>query len=341
MLKRRTRTPPYRDQEGKPIAGSIAEAGYLDIGGVDQWVMVRGRSLENPLLVLLHGGPGSPETALFRTANAELEDAYTVVYWEQRGAGRSYHPTIDPASMTLERFVADLDELIEILLAKLGQPKLVLLGHSWGSLLGVEYAARHPGKVSAYVGVGQVADMARSEAASYAFTLSEAERRERPSAVRALRAIGPPPYPDLRSAGVQRRWLAALGGVTGPGFSIAALILRASMTPEASLWGLVRLARGSLFSLRRMESELADAKPAARIRRFAMPVFFVVGRHDNQVAATVSAEYFEAIEAPHKALSWLERSGHLAPFEEPEAFNRLMIDMVRPHAATEVVALPT
>jgi proline iminopeptidase len=338
MFRRRTRTPPFREADGRPTAASIAEAGYLDIGGVDQWVMIRGRRLENPLLVVLHGGPGSPETALLRAVNAELENAYTVVYWEQRGAGRSYHPTIDPASMTLDRFLDDLDQLVDVLLDRFGRPRLALLGHSWGSLLGIAYAARRPAKISAYVGVCQVADMARSEAASYAFTLAEAERSGRASALRALRAIGPPPYADLRAAGVQRRWLAALGGVTGPGFSIPGLILKAALTPEASLSGLIRLVQGSLFSLRRMEAELAEAKPAAWFRRFAVPIFFILGRRDNQVAATVSAEYFAAIEAPHKALFWLERSGHLAPFEEPAAFNRIMIDVVAPHAMAEVAA---
>lgn len=329
------RTPAFRDAQGAVLSGSVAEEGYVRLGGLDQWVMVRGRSIDNPLMIILHGGPGSPETALFRATNSELEDAYTVVYWDQRGAGRSFHPSIDPLSMTTERFVADLDELVDAMLAKFGKRKTALLGHSWGSVLGTIYVSRHAQKVSVYVGVGQVADMARSELESYAFALAQADRRKRRRALKALRAIGPPPYQSMRAAGVQRRWLMAFGGATGPGFSIARLMLRALATPEAPLIHLVGFVRGSIFSLRRMEAELMDANLSRDFRHFDVPIVFILGRHDNQVVSKVSAEYFETIEAPHKALFWLERSGHFLPFEEPAAFNRIMVDIVRPFASDE------
>lgn len=333
MLRQSGRTPTFRDSEGKAISGSVAECGFLRLGGLDQWVLIRGRSIANPLLIVLHGGPGSPETALFRADNAALEDHYTVIHWEQRGAGRSFHRSIDPASMTVAQFVADLDELVDALRARFGVRQVALLGHSWGSMLGVHYAARHPQKVSAYIGVGQVADMARSEAASYAFVLAEAERRERRAALKALQAIGPPPYADLRALGVQRRWLTRLGGATGPGISLSRMIWRALATPETSPLDLVRLLRGSLFSLRCLEGELMGADLARQFPCLEVPVFFILGRHDHQVEAAVSADFFEALEAPHKQLFWLEQSGHFAPFEEPEAFNRLLIETVRPAAA--------
>jgi pimeloyl-ACP methyl ester carboxylesterase len=331
-LKPRGKTPAFRSAWGRKIAGSVAESGMLSIGGMDQFVLIRGRDSANPVLIVLHGGPGSPETALLRACNAVLEDSYTVVYWDQRGAGRSFHKTIDPASMTIERMVADLDELVDAVLARFGKQKVALLAHSWGTLLGAIYAARHPAKVSVYIGVAQIADMAKSELKSYEFVLAEAGKRDHRKAIRALRAIGPPPYRDLRSAGVQRRWLVKFGGTSGPGFSILRLVLRALRTPEASLYDLVRLARGSLFSLRLLEPQLMDANIQRDVPRFDVPVVFILGRLDHQVVATVSAEYFEALTAPQKKLFWLERSGHLSPFEEPEAFNKIMIEAVRPMA---------
>ncbi len=332
-MPRTGRTPAFKDGQGKPLEGSVAEAGDMRIGGVDQWVMVRGRSRDNPLLIILHGGPGSSETALFRACNAALEDAYVVVYWDQRGAGRSYRKGIAPASMTTEQFVADLDELVDAMLAKFGRDKVVLLGHSWGSALGTIYAARFPAKVAAYVGVGQVADMAASEAASYAFTLAEAERRGHAAALKALRAIGPPPH-DIAGVGKERRWLMAFGGATGPGFSLPRLVWKALRTPEASLLDLVRLVQGSSFSIKCLWTELLSADLTRDYRRFEVPIVFILGRHDHQVVAEISAAYFEVIEAPHKQLFWLERSGHFAPFEEPAAFNQLMIEAVRPLALT-------
>ena len=325
------RTQPFKDAERRVVAGSVAEAGTWRIGGVDQWVMIRGRSVENPLLVILHGGPGSSETALFRSFNASLEEAFTVVYWDQRGAGRSYSRSIPAVSMNIDRFVADLNELIDRLLARFGKPRVVILGHSWGSALGVLYANRFPAKVAAYVGVGQVADMAASEAASYAFALAKAEERGHRKAAKALRAIGPPPH-TMKAIGTERRWLMAMGGVFGPNRSVAGLLWRGVTSPEFSVLDLVRLIQGSGFSLRLLWPELMAGNIQRDVRRFEMPVFFLLGRRDMQVVASVAAAYFEVIEAPHKELVWFENSGHMAPFEEPELFNRAMVEVVRPFA---------
>jgi pimeloyl-ACP methyl ester carboxylesterase len=198
-------------------------------------------------------------------------------------------------------------------------------------VLGTLYAARFPARVAAYVGAGQVADTAASEAVSYAFTLAEAEKRGHRAALKTLRAMGPPPY-DLESLGRQRRWLMAFGGATGPGFSLVKLVWRGLTAPEASPLDLVRLVQGSMFSLQCLGPAFLNANLQRDYRRFQVPVFFILGRYDNQVVASISAAYFDNIDAPHKALFWLERSGHFMPFEEPVAFNRLMIDVVRPFA---------
>lgn len=332
MLKARGRTPPFRDASGRPAPASVAECGRIDLGGLDQWVMIRGRDSANPLLVVLHGGPGGSETALFRAYQAGLEDHFTVVYWDQRGAGRSYAATIPPETMTIERFLADLDELVDALRARFGPRKVVLLGHSWGSVLGVLYATRHPDKVAAYVGVGQVSDMAASEDASYAYVVAEAERRGNRKAIAAMEAIGPPPH-EMKALAQQRRWLTALGGALGPGGSLMRMTVHALRTPEASVWDIVRLVRGSIFSTKAMWSQLTPINLIRDAARFEVPVVLLLGRHDMQVAAPVSAAYFEAISAPAKTLVWMERSGHMPPFEEPEAFARTMIDTVRPLAA--------
>jgi len=331
MPSRVGRTTPFTNSTGGVLAGSVAEASFWRIGEINQWVMVRGRSMDNPLLVILHGGPGSSETALLRSFNASLEDSYTVVYWDQRGAGRSYNRSIPPESMTIDRFVADLDELVETLVARFGKRRVVLLGHSWGSLLGVLYTSRFPGKVAAYVGVGQVADMRASEAASYAFALEKARERGHRKAIRLLLAIGPPPH-TMKALGTQRRWLMAMGGAFGPNLSLVKVIWRGLTSPEASVLDLVRLVQGSSFSLRLLFRELLDANLQRDVNRLETPVFFMVGRLDMQVVASVSVAYFEALEAPHKALIWFEASGHMAPFEEPELFNRLMVETVRPLA---------
>lgn len=193
------------------------------------------------------------------------------------------------------------------------------------------YAHRFPTKLAAYVGVGQVADMAASEAASYAFALAQAEKRGHRTATKELRAIGPPPH-DMPALMKQRRWLMSLGGAFGPRLSIPRLIWRGLRSPEASPLDLVRLVQGSSFSLRQLWPQMKASDVQRDFRRFEMPGFFCLGRYDMQVVASVAAAYFEVIEAPSKQLVWFEQSGHMAPFEEPEPFNRLMIETVRPVA---------
>jgi pimeloyl-ACP methyl ester carboxylesterase len=198
---------------------------------------IRGESVANPALVLLHGGPGLSETALFRSFNAPLEKSFTVVYWDQRGAGKSSHRDIPPSSMTVEQFIADLDELIDAVCERLGKTKVAIFGHSWGSVLGLLYAARFPEKVESYVGSGQIGDWAAAEAATYAFALAEAERRGKRRAAEKLRAIGPPPHTS-QSLWTQRTVLSRLEGRmrpralwTSPGRRSAALRPRFSICP--------------------------------------------------------------------------------------------------------------
>ena len=173
--------------------------------------MIRGRSRANPPLILLYGGPGMPETGFFRFFNAPLEDVFTVVYWEQRGSGRSFARSIPRSSMNVERFVSDLDELVEAVRDRLGSEKVAILGHSWGSVLGALYSHRFPEKVAAYVGVAQIGDWPAAESSSYAFALSKAQRLRDRKAMKKLQAIGPPPY-DWRSVFAERTLVQRLDG---------------------------------------------------------------------------------------------------------------------------------
>src|SRR5688500_18869841 len=141
------------------------------IGGIPQSIWFRGVSVSNPALILLHGGPGASESALFRYYNSALEQHFTVVYWEQRGTGRSFHADIPPASMTIAQLVRDLDEVVELARQRFDKEKVVLVGHSWGTVLGTIYASRYPEKVSAYVGVAQIADVPQGRRLSYDFAL--------------------------------------------------------------------------------------------------------------------------------------------------------------------------
>jgi pimeloyl-ACP methyl ester carboxylesterase len=330
-MKRLGRTTPFRGPGGEIVPGSIAEIRYLRLGGLDQWVMIRGENIANPVLILLHGGPGMSETSLFRYFNASvLEKTFTVVYWDQRGAGRTYARDTPEASMTIERFVADLDELVDAVRAKLDKKKVVILGHSWGSALGTLYAARLPDKVSAYVGTGQIGDVQKSEHLSYAFVLAEAERRNNRRALKQLRAIGEPPYTS-KTIGTQRRWLMRFV-VLMRGKSFWQVLRASRSTPESSLRQIPSLFRGAMFSLRTLWSQVSVLNLETAVPELKMPVFFFIGRHDHQVVAETSVAYFEKLVAPSKQLVWFEESAHMPPFEEAERFNAKLVELVAPVA---------
>jgi len=327
-MKHRGSTPAFRTATGEILPGSIAEVGYLRLNGIDQWVMIRGESLANPLLILVHGGPGFPETRLLRYFNAPLEKGFTVVYWDQRGTGKSFDSKIDKSSMTVEQFIADLNELVDAVRKRFGKNKVSLYGHSWGSALGVLYAARFPDKVAAYVGAGQIADWPASEVICHDFTLAEARRRGNRKALKELRAIGPPPHNAAKIL-VQRKWLTRfVGMVRGMSmWKFSRIILGG---PESSVFDLPNILRGTLFSTYAMWAEVSALNLTKAAPLLQMPVFFFLGRHDHLVAPETSVAYFNMLSAPSKRLIWFEESAHEPPFEEPAKFNLAMTDLVRP-----------
>jgi pimeloyl-ACP methyl ester carboxylesterase len=324
-MPRLGRTAAFRDTSGGVRPGSIAEIARVKLGGLEQWTMIRGADVTNPLLVMLHGGPGFPETGFVRHFNHALEEQFTVVYWEQRGAGKSFSSQTPRETMTIERFVNDLDELLDHLCRKLGKDKAVIFGHSWGSALGTLYAARFPQKVLAYVGTGQIGDLQASEEASLAFVMSEAERRGDRRAIAALAAIGRPPH-GARELGVQRRHLMRYAGLFR-NISVWRALRILTAGPEGSLLDLVPTFRGMRFSLDTMWDELAKVDLESAVPKLEVPVHFFLGRHDHQVDARTAERYFEKLVAPSKRLVWFEDSAHSPPFEEPTKFNALMTEL--------------
>jgi pimeloyl-ACP methyl ester carboxylesterase len=327
-MRKLGKTAPFRGPHGEVLSGSIAEIAYRRLGGLDQWVMIRGKSVANPPLVLLHGGPGLSETGLFRHFNAPLEASFTVVYWDQRGAGKSFDRNVDRSSLTVEQLISDLDELVDAVCTRLGKTKVAIFGHSWGSVLGPLYAARFPEKVAAYVGSGQIGDWAAGESASYAFALAEAQRLGKQRAVKKLRAIGPPPH-SAESLWTQRTVLSRLEGRMAPRamWKLGRAVLAGD---ESSIFDLPTTMLGFRFSLGAMWAEVSRLNLLELVRALAMPVFFFLGRKDHWVPATSSVPYFDRLTAPSKELVWFEESGHEPFVDEPAKFNAVMAELVRP-----------
>lgn len=327
-MKHLGKTPPFLGSKKEVVQGSIAEINYLHLGGLDQWVMIRGESLTNPPVILLHGGPGFTETHFFRYFNAPLEKAFTVVYWDQRGSGKSFDSKIARSSMTVEQFITDLDELVESVCKRVGKKKVVIFGHSWGSVLGVLYAARFPEKVAAYVGSGQIGDWPASEESTYAYVLAEAQRLNNRKALKELRAIGPPPH-TAKSLWTQRIWLHRIEGdpIVKGLWTLGRIFLS---VPETSIFELPNVMNAFQFSLDAMWAEVSAINLIKAVPALQIPAFFFLGCCDRCVPSEISVAYFDALSAPSKRLVWFEEFGHEPFVDEPAKFNASMVELVRP-----------
>ena len=300
----------------------------IEIGGMKQWISLRSADISNPILLFLHGGPGTAQISFSRKLQSELEKHFIVVNWDQRGAGKSFSSKINVDDMRIERFVLDAGELTEILLKRFEQVKLFIIGHSWGTVIGAYLAAKRPDLLWAYVGIGQVADVARGEKLSYQFTLSEAKRVGNQKAIRELERIGEPPYSNYKHGGVQLKWLEKFGGQIMNG-STTGIILKNISWRDLGLFGIIKFIRGVVFSLKNMEEQLNRVNLFRDVPAIGVPVFICCGRHDYNVPFELAVEYLEKLRAPYKEIVWFEHSAHAPNFEEPNVFNEFCLTKLR------------
>jgi pimeloyl-ACP methyl ester carboxylesterase len=292
------------------------------------WLLLRGADKSAPAVLWLHGGPGGAESPLFRLYNRTLEARFVVGYWDQRGAGRSYDADADPARLTIDQHLKDLDQIVDYVCAELGVTQVALIGHSWGSALGLLYAKRHPEKVSAFVGVGQLVNTLAQQRSQQAFVLAQAYVKDDDKAASEISAIGDPPFSAEQGAAIER-WVDRYGGIFNNKPSFAGAVLRGVVRGYIRPWEIPGFIRANNVSLKVMNAELLALDLAATVQSVQVPVMFALGRYDRQVDARLAAEFFEALAAPLKRLVWFENSAHNVPFEEPELFNSEVIDFLQ------------
>jgi pimeloyl-ACP methyl ester carboxylesterase len=325
------RTDGFRDSAGAEAKG-IAILEPVTLGGSQQWLLIRGANASNPVLLFLHGGPGSPYIGLAHTFQRELEKHFVVVQWDQRGSGKSF-PNTPPESMTVDQLLADTHELVLLLRQRFKQDKIYLLGHSWGAFLGIMEAKNHPENLYAYIGTGQMIDLVKQERLSHDFVVESSRAERNKKALKQLDEIGYPPYRDIaRGMEIKYSWLWEYGGMiegeTGP-FPFVKALLQAK---EYSLLDISRFVRGMSFSLRRLAENEGEAfwrlKAPDPASGFQVPIFFVTGEHDRVTPLALIAEYENALKAPMKHSFVLKDAGHFAFFTDPLKFSAVMIDIL-------------
>lgn len=306
----------------------------VDINGTKQWISIRSRNAANPVLLVVHGGPGwvaMPTSWYFAQG---WDEYFTVVQWDQRGAGKSYDPAL-ASTLTVDQMRRDMDAVIAWLRAQTGQDKLFLLGHSWGSVLGLDVARRHPEWLHAYIGAGQVVDMRESERRGWAWAMQKARERGNAAAMQELESIAPyaaagvaVPIADLF---LQRKWVNAFGGAAfnrpDASFEAAAIALSPEYTDQdvQDVW------KAQDTSVERLMPSILETSMAS-LDRVRAPVVLLLGRHDINVSSEVAAEWFNRLQAPEKKLVWFENSAHEMLVEEPGKIFLTLVNEVLPLA---------
>lgn len=316
----------------------IERSEKVRIGGIEQWVSIRGNDRRNPVLLVVHGGPGYVSMPMSWWNGRGWEEYFTVVHWDQRASGKTHLLTpqerIAP-TLTPERMIADVEEMVAWVRKDLGKDKIFLLGHSYGSYLGLETARRHPQWLHAYIGVGQATDVAESERRGWRATLDAARRDGNAEAVRELEALAPyaaPGHPPtIQQIYAQRKWLQRYGGTMAYRQNNDDDSVLARLSPDYSDEQLRGVWKGNDFATPILLPQLMTQNLATG-KTLDCPLILLLGRHDTNVNSDVAAEWYAQVKAPGKALVWFEHSAHMPMTEEPGKFLLALVNQARPYA---------
>lgn len=328
--------PLFYDEHGQLLAGSMNEKTWVDVYGTRQGLILRGVNMTNPVLLFVHGGPGMPEFFMFEKHIWGLEDHFILCWWDQRGAGLSYSSEIPEASMTISQMIADGEVVTRYLMERFKKEKIYIMGHSWGSFLGIQIVQKYPHLYHAYIGVAQIAYQKESEKIAYAYMIKHHHILSSKLIQRLLK------YPILDSderfylytedfvrdevmlllgVGVMRNMDSLFTGIIIP-------LLRCRVY---TIKEKINFLKGKIFSrkCKGLHREMYEDNLMRRIDRLEIPIFFLCGEHDLTVSFELSRTFFERIEAPEKKFYTFIDSAHSPHLEEPERFVKIMCEEVK------------
>lgn len=317
-----------RDAEAIRVPGGVDEAEFVSINGLDQWITIRGQDRRKPVVLILHGGPGQAQSHLIQRM-APMERDFVVVQWDQRGAGKTLAHAgglVDPA-VDLKSMVSDGIAVTEFLRSHLHRDRIVLLGFSWGSRLGVEMTQARPSDYAAYVGTGQAAaTQALSDAWVYEHLLERATAAGDAKGLADLREAGPPPW---KPEAAQKAYRAS-APYRGPEISLAEGAKAAFTAPHWTVSDVQALARGrSAYKATQLERDLSVFDPDTFGGSLAVPVIVIDGADDLTTPAPLAAAWVHRIKAPKTAFVVIPDAGHQAMLTHNAAFSEALKEQLR------------
>lgn len=300
---------------------SINTLQQVELGGQKQWISIRGTDVNNPVLLFLHGGPGSANIAKLRFQCPELEEHFVVVNWDQRNAGKSYSPLFQKQTLTLDQLRQDTHQLVLYLRERFGGRKIYLLGFSWGTVLGLWTAYDYPEDIQAYISVAQVVSYPQAEKISLVHVQQVASDLNDTVAIKELAGIDPAYqnedwYSQLM---IERKWLLKYGGVYHTADSYMHELWMMLKAPEYSFVNVALWPLSSNQAMQTMLPELMSLDFFEKVHEIEVPVYFLVGRYDYNEPFELTQSFYEQIQAPQgKQLIWFEDSAHDLFFDQPE-----------------------
>lgn len=322
---------PFLDENGKPLAGSISEKTFVDINGIQQGMFIKGKDVANPVLLYLHGG--MPDYFLTQQYPTGLEEIFTVVWWELRGTGLSYSLDMPQETMNVEQMVSDTIELTNYLRQRFGVDKIYLMGHSGGTFIGIQTAARAPELYHAYIGVAQMSYQLKSEQLAYEYMLQQFKANGDKSMTQKLETSPvtltggvPDSYNLIRDVAMHKLGIGTMHDMRSV---VTGILLPSFQFREYTLSEKLNLWRAkSQSGISTMWNEMMVIDLNQEVTKLDLPIYFFEGVYDYTVNYTLAKDYFEKIEAPIKGFYTFENSAHSPMFEEPEKMQKILLEDV-------------
>lgn len=326
-----------RDLQTIVTPNGLQESYQVEVGGVQHAVYVRGKDKANPIILFVHGGPASPLSPVMWTFQGTMEEYFTFVNYDQRASGRTY--TLNDTAqlgktLFIDQYVTDAIALAEHVREKYGKRKLILMGHSWGTIISMKAALQRPDLFYAYVGIGQVINTVKNEEVSFAYALRVATEERNEEALKELTSIAPYPgdKPLTRERIVlARKWPQYYGGLSAYRTDSRQFFAAPLLSPEYTRQEVSAINQGSLFTLEKVLPEFLEVNFDG-IKSFPIPVFMFMGRHDYTTPSEPTAQWLAQVKAPKKQGIWFEHAAHLIPLEEPGKMLVSLLEHVRPLA---------
>jgi pimeloyl-ACP methyl ester carboxylesterase len=328
-------------QESKENTGEydVNEKTFVQINGVEQGMFIKGKNSNAPVLLFLHGGPGMPEYGLTKKHPTFLEDYFTVCWWEQTGAGLSYNKKVKMENITTDTIISDTIEITNYLIKRFNKEKIYLMGHSYGTFIGLKTAYIRPDLYYAYIGVAQIVNQVQSEKIACQFMIDEYRKSGNKKMAQSLekynlldKDVIPKDYFKFRDKPMHELGIGTMHTMKSVISGIFIPIMQNreyTFTERMNIWK----AKSLLLKKTKLLDDSMNADFTKEITTIAIPVYFMHGIYDYTVNYSLAKEYYQLLESPLKGFYTFENSAHSPIFEEPEKVIKILYDRLTETAA--------